>query len=207
MSGVGQAFKNRWTVLLAMPETTAEAEVLRASDADDADEQRERDGDDWILEDAKARLGQGMPQPLGTMMTKLDCRYGQRKQSTPDNANGEVVLTIEAQDAKGTLFGLAAVTEVLSNVAGDATAPFVQRVAARLCGGDGAALPASVPQGQYSFDGERKNAAFKHTRSFDDGGFGWIVGVGIDNDDIFRSVGELRALLTRLLDVDGSDAM
>ncbi len=48
---------------------------------------------------------------------------------------------------------------------------------------------------EYSFDGERKNAAFKHTRSFDDGGFGWIVGVGIDNDDIFRSVGELRALL------------
>ncbi len=48
---------------------------------------------------------------------------------------------------------------------------------------------------EYEFGGKRKNAAFRRTRSFDEGGFGWIVGVGIDNDDIFRPVRELRALL------------
>ncbi len=48
---------------------------------------------------------------------------------------------------------------------------------------------------EYNFDGKRKNAAFRRTRGYDEGGFGWIVGVGIDNDDIFRPVRELRALL------------
>jgi len=48
---------------------------------------------------------------------------------------------------------------------------------------------------EYSFGGRRKNAAFRHTRGYDQGGFGWIVGVGIDNDDIFRPVRELRELL------------
>jgi signal transduction histidine kinase len=48
---------------------------------------------------------------------------------------------------------------------------------------------------EYTFKGQRKNAAFKHTASFDEGGFGWVVGVGIDNDDIFKQVRELRELL------------
>jgi signal transduction histidine kinase len=48
---------------------------------------------------------------------------------------------------------------------------------------------------EYEFFGERKNAAFKRTREPAEGGFGWTVGVGIDNDDIFRGVRELRALL------------
>jgi len=48
---------------------------------------------------------------------------------------------------------------------------------------------------EYTFQGRRKNAAFKRTKSFDDGGFGWVVGVGIDNDDIFLGVRELRAVL------------
>ncbi|MCC7014740.1 MAG: HAMP domain-containing protein [Planctomycetes bacterium] len=48
---------------------------------------------------------------------------------------------------------------------------------------------------EYEFFGRRKNAAFKHTKAREDGGFGWIVGVGIDNDDIFTGVRELRALL------------
>jgi signal transduction histidine kinase len=50
---------------------------------------------------------------------------------------------------------------------------------------------------EYEFAGRRKNAAFKHTRGRDERGFGWIVGVGIDNDDIFTAVNELRALLFR----------
>jgi len=45
---------------------------------------------------------------------------------------------------------------------------------------------------EYSFRGERKNAAFKHTATFD-----WVVGVGIDNDDIFKSVRELQGLLLK----------
>lgn len=48
---------------------------------------------------------------------------------------------------------------------------------------------------EYDFQGRRKNAAFKHTRAPAQGGFGWVVGVGIDNDDIFRGVRGLRTLL------------
>ncbi len=48
---------------------------------------------------------------------------------------------------------------------------------------------------EYTFRGRRKNAAFKHTAGPEQGGFGWVVGVGIDNDDIFKAVHELRALL------------
>jgi signal transduction histidine kinase len=48
---------------------------------------------------------------------------------------------------------------------------------------------------EYEFAGRRKNAAFKHTHGVGEGGFGWIVGVGIDNDDIFEGVRELRAQL------------
>jgi nitrogen fixation/metabolism regulation signal transduction histidine kinase len=45
---------------------------------------------------------------------------------------------------------------------------------------------------EYTFRGERKNAAFKHTATF-----GWVVGVGIDNDDIFKAVRELQGLLLK----------
>ncbi len=38
---------------------------------------------------------------------------------------------------------------------------------------------------EYVFQGVRKNAAFKQCAGPDDGGFGWFVGVGINNDDIF----------------------
>ncbi len=48
---------------------------------------------------------------------------------------------------------------------------------------------------EYEFAGRRKNAAFKHTHGVAESGFGWIVGVGIDNDDIFEGVRELRAQL------------
>ena len=48
---------------------------------------------------------------------------------------------------------------------------------------------------EYTFRGERKNAAFKRTAPVELGGFHWVVGVGIDNDDIFKPVRELRVLL------------
>jgi signal transduction histidine kinase len=48
---------------------------------------------------------------------------------------------------------------------------------------------------EYTFRGERKNAAFRRTARPEQGGFGWVVGVGIDNDDIFQGVRELRGLL------------
>jgi signal transduction histidine kinase len=47
----------------------------------------------------------------------------------------------------------------------------------------------------YEFRGEHKSAAFKHTAGPEGGGFGWVVGVGIDDDDIFQAVRELRSLL------------
>lgn len=48
---------------------------------------------------------------------------------------------------------------------------------------------------EYEFQGRRKNAAFKHCRSIQDGGFGWVVGLGIDNDDTYATVNQLRAVL------------
>jgi signal transduction histidine kinase len=52
---------------------------------------------------------------------------------------------------------------------------------------------------EYSFRGKRKNAAYHHCSGPDrgdlNGGFGWVVGVGIDNDDIYAMAGEMRRLL------------
>lgn len=43
--------------------------------------------------------------------------------------------------------------------------------------------------------GTPKNAAFCWTHTAEEGGFGWIVGIGIDNEDILASVTELRQVL------------
>ncbi len=48
---------------------------------------------------------------------------------------------------------------------------------------------------EYRFQGRWKNAAFKHCASAGDGGFGWVVGVGIDNDDTYATVNQLRRVL------------
>lgn len=48
---------------------------------------------------------------------------------------------------------------------------------------------------EYEFDGIKKNAAFHHCASLEDGGFGWVLGVGIDNSDIYRPVNTLRRIL------------
>ena len=40
---------------------------------------------------------------------------------------------------------------------------------------------------EYRFKGEDKNAAFHLCSSPLAGGFGWVVGVGIDNDDIYAT--------------------
>ncbi len=50
---------------------------------------------------------------------------------------------------------------------------------------------------EYTFGGKRKNAAFWHTLAPRNGGFGWVVGVGIDNDDIFARKAEMHDLLVK----------
>ena len=51
---------------------------------------------------------------------------------------------------------------------------------------------------EYEFPpGKAKNAAFRWTHTPAEGGFGWIVGLGIDNDDILATVTELRWVLTQ----------
>ncbi|MFT5049632.1 MAG: signal transduction histidine kinase [Chlamydiales bacterium] len=47
----------------------------------------------------------------------------------------------------------------------------------------------------YSFRGVPKKAAFKHCRGGGEGGFGWVVGVGIDNADIYAPVRQLQDVL------------
>ena len=49
----------------------------------------------------------------------------------------------------------------------------------------------------YEFRGERKRAAFKHTRSVDENGFGWIVGVGVDFPDIFGPIHEITGTIAQ----------
>ena len=48
---------------------------------------------------------------------------------------------------------------------------------------------------EYFFKGVWKNAAFKPCAGPDHDGFGWVVGVGIDNDEIYATVHELRIVL------------
>ena len=48
---------------------------------------------------------------------------------------------------------------------------------------------------EYRFRGEWKNAAFKRTAPPAEDGFYWVVGLGIDNDDIYATSAELRQLL------------
>jgi signal transduction histidine kinase len=52
---------------------------------------------------------------------------------------------------------------------------------------------------EYTYLGVEKNASFHHCKGPEagnlEGGFGWVVGVGIDNDDIFAMSGELSRLL------------
>lgn len=62
---------------------------------------------------------------------------------------------------------------------------------------------------EYTFGGKQKNAAFKRcaypraeapeklSPGHAEVGFGWVVGVGIDNDDIYATSIELRSLLMR----------
>ena len=48
---------------------------------------------------------------------------------------------------------------------------------------------------EYEFQGNEKNAAFKRCAPPEAGGFDWVVGVGINNEDIYATADELRALL------------
>lgn len=63
---------------------------------------------------------------------------------------------------------------------------------------DASSKPAGLYR-EYSWRGKEKNAAFVHTRGPEagelHGGFGWVVGVGIDNDDIYAMSGQLMRLL------------
>ena len=48
---------------------------------------------------------------------------------------------------------------------------------------------------EYEFGGVLKQAAFRHCNGPADGGLGWVVGIGIDNTDIYATVTELNDLL------------
>ena len=48
---------------------------------------------------------------------------------------------------------------------------------------------------EYEFRGNKKNAAFKHCASKEEGGLGWVVGIGINNEDISVTIEELSRLL------------
>jgi len=48
---------------------------------------------------------------------------------------------------------------------------------------------------EYEFRENKKNAAFKHCAEWEDGGLGWVVGIGINNEDISATIEELSRLL------------
>ncbi|MCB9913833.1 MAG: sensor histidine kinase [Planctomycetes bacterium] len=50
---------------------------------------------------------------------------------------------------------------------------------------------------EYEFGGVRKQAAFRHCKGPARGGLGWVVGIGIDNSDIYATVNELNNLLVK----------
>ncbi|QDV06232.1 Sensor protein ZraS [Planctomycetes bacterium Poly30] len=41
---------------------------------------------------------------------------------------------------------------------------------------------------EYDFNGEHKKAAFRHGRSRKEGGFGWVVGVGVDTREVYGPI-------------------
>jgi len=47
----------------------------------------------------------------------------------------------------------------------------------------------------YTFRGVEKTAAYKRCAGPADGGFGWVVGVGIDDEDMYASANDLRRIL------------
>jgi signal transduction histidine kinase len=48
---------------------------------------------------------------------------------------------------------------------------------------------------EYEFGGVLKHAAFRHCNGPEQGGLGWVVGIGIDNTEIYATVTELNDLL------------
>jgi len=48
---------------------------------------------------------------------------------------------------------------------------------------------------EYEFRDNKKNAAFKHCAGWEEGGLGWVVGIGINNEDISVTIEELSRLL------------
>jgi signal transduction histidine kinase len=50
---------------------------------------------------------------------------------------------------------------------------------------------------EYVFKGIRKNAAFKHCAGPEQGGLGWVVGVGIDNSDVTAFIAGLQDVLVK----------
>ena len=50
---------------------------------------------------------------------------------------------------------------------------------------------------EYTFRGVKKSGAFKHCLGPENGGLGWIVGVGVDNDDITKTIDELGSVLLK----------
>ena len=48
---------------------------------------------------------------------------------------------------------------------------------------------------EYEFEGIKKHAAFNRCATVAEGGFGWVVGVGIDNDDIYETAYDLRNMI------------
>jgi signal transduction histidine kinase len=48
---------------------------------------------------------------------------------------------------------------------------------------------------EYEFDGVKKNAAFMRSALAPEGGFGWYIGVGINNEDIFAVTVEISEVL------------
>jgi signal transduction histidine kinase len=50
---------------------------------------------------------------------------------------------------------------------------------------------------EYDFAGVHKKAAFRHGRSRAEGGFGWVVGVGLNTEDVYGPIHSMTATLAK----------
>ena len=50
---------------------------------------------------------------------------------------------------------------------------------------------------EYDFNGVHKKAAFRHGRSREEGGFGWVVGVGVNTEDIYGPIRSMTQTLAK----------
>ncbi|HTF90670.1 MAG TPA: sensor histidine kinase [Planctomycetota bacterium] len=194
--------------LLALEERDFSAEKWFQAGLEGREDAIDQHASDLLALDSRSSLFIGFSDPifsdvdtgevLGVMLGLVDWQHIQAELSLP--ALSEYFRGLVGADVYPSAYGWVWKSDANTILAHPNLKLYGRRITEDL--GLGAMTQAALASDwdlypEYSFRGVRKSAAFKHTKSREDGGFDWVVGVGIDNKDIFRGVNDLRANLVR----------